>query len=139
MFTLLIAPAESRKKAIMEVMQMTTILLNSNAMDAFSKASSPEGAAQIFLEAASRGMAKLMADALDEALTKAVSDTAHVSGGSISGWNELIKGCVVDLCWEQPKLGLPVSQVVNFCGRKTNGINALGMDVSVGITISGRF
>ncbi|MFN3357436.1 MAG: hypothetical protein ACK418_15710 [Pseudomonas sp.] len=118
---------------------MTTFLLNSNAIDAFSKATSPEGAAQIFLEAASKGMAKVMAEALDQALTKAVVDTANVSGGNITGWNDLIKGCVVDLCWERPKLGLPVGQVVTFCERKTNGVNALGVGVSVGITISGTF
>ncbi|WP_460104721.1 hypothetical protein [Pseudomonas sp. S2_D10] len=123
----------------MEIIKMTAMLLNGDSINAFTRASSPEEAAQIFLEAASKGMANLMAAALDEALTKAVADTAHISSGSISGWNEMIKGCVVNLCWERPKLGLPVGQVVNFCERKTNGINTLGVGVSIGISISGTF
>jgi cytochrome c5 len=116
---------------------MSEVLFSASQVGVFSAATSPEEAAQIFLGAVSKGLAAVIAEKLDEALRVAAAQTA--AAAPITGWNKLIQGCAIDLCWERPKLGSPVGQVVAFAPRTTDGVNALAGSVSVGISISATF
>lgn len=116
---------------------MAEELFNASNVSILTKAKTPEEAAQIFLGEVSRGLARVIADKLDQAITMAAQGTKTAS--AIDGWHTLVKGCAMQLDWERPKIGLPVGQITSFAARKTDGVEAMGVDVSLGISIKGTF
>ncbi|MFN9675086.1 MAG: hypothetical protein ACK552_21975 [Microcystis sp.] len=88
----------------------------------------PEEAAKVFLSAASKGLAKVIADALVDAVGETIGD------GAAPDWTKLITGAAIHLDWETPPKTLP-QRIVAFA---QTGEDALGR-VSVGISISAEF
>jgi hypothetical protein len=116
---------------------MSNDLLHASQVSTLSTAGSPEEAAQIFIGLATKAMAKALADAIDATLSNAVAKNLHAA--NITGWESLVGGCSLDMCWERPSLGLPVGQVVSYADRSVGVVKTLGVGVSVGISITGTF
>jgi hypothetical protein len=85
----------------------------------------PEEAAKVFLSAASKGLAKVIADALVDAVGETIGD------GAAPDWTKLITGAAINLDWETPPNTIPQTGVAF---AKTGTDNALGgLEVNVGI------
>lgn len=116
---------------------MSVQLMAQSEVSALAAAPTPEEAAQIFLGAVSRGLASVVAEKLDEVLGQAV--TATSGSTAIAGWNDHVKGGIINICWERPKLGLAAGQVVAFAPRTKNGVSELSANISIGISVSASF
>lgn len=114
----------------------TTQLVSASNVNAFSTLTSPEQAAQLFLSAVSKGLASVIAKELDTALTAVAPQTTN--NEAIKGWQEMIKGGVVQLDWERP-IGAPTGQVIAFAPRTSGGFAAMGVEIGIGITVKGSF
>ncbi len=109
------------------------------SVTALSAATSPEEAAKIFYAEASRGIAVVIANAVEKAINSAKPSAANAA---IAGWEKLIGGCGVQLAWESPSIprSLPLTQVCCFAPYAPSmPINTMDVGVSVGISITGSF
>lgn len=88
----------------------------------------PEEAAKVFLSAASKGLAQVIANALVDAVGETVGD------GTPPDWTKLITGASLKLDWETPPNTIP-QRVVSFAGTDENALGG----ISVGISISANF
>lgn len=100
-----------------------------------NNAQSPEEAAQLFLAAISKGMAKVIAEKLTEVIQQ--PDLLDVNP-QIAGWQNHVKGCAIDLNWERP-LGRPAGQVNAFSPYADVAVAGFGGEISIGISIKGTF
>lgn len=116
---------------------MPQLLVSAATINTLTNAGTPGEAAQAFLDAVSRGLAAVIAEKLGEVLTATVN--ASAANANIAGWNNLIKGASIDLVWERPQLGLAPAQICAFAPYTTDGVNALGVNVGIGINISASF
>lgn len=91
---------------------------------------SPGDAAQVFLDAASRGMAKVVKDALVGAIGEALG---AAPGGPPPQWVELVKGCSLVLNWET----VPGSQPRTVVAIAPEAAALGGIDV--GVTVTAHF
>jgi len=86
------------------------------------------------MRAASQGLAKVLSDAITQAVGEAVGGV----GGPAPDWTKLVRSCVVDLNWEIPP-GTNLQTVNAFAlgggpgGGPGGGILG-GIDVSVGVS-----
>lgn len=115
---------------------MSIQLTNANISALANSAATPEEFAQQFLGLVTKGLAASIAEALDKTVSGTAAATA--SADKIKGWESLIGGASIQMCWERPKLGLPTGQVVAFAPRSA-GLAPAGVGVSIGISITGTF
>jgi hypothetical protein len=107
--------------------------INSNFL---TNAQSPEEAAQIFAALASKAMAEILSKTITDALGAVSLQSANPA---IQGWQDMVQGCAVNLCWERP-LGRPAGQVCVFSPYAPTGVSSLGgITGSIGISISASF
>ena len=115
--------------------------LSASSVTALSAAGTPEEAAKIFYREASRGLAIVIAAAVEKAINSA---NPAAASAAIAGWEKLIGGCGIQLAWESPSVlkPLPLTQVSCFAPYAPSmPINTMtmGVGVSVGISITGSF
>jgi hypothetical protein len=92
------------------------------SIDAMKKAKTPEDAYKIFADAASGVLNQVIADILANALSKA---SVAVSAPSTVGWENLVRGLLLQVDWATPMLIEPPSSMTIFSssGRITIGGN----------------
>jgi hypothetical protein len=88
----------------------------------------PEESAKVFLSAASKGLAQVIANALTEAVGEA-------AGAPAPDWTKLISGALVNIKWETPPDTIPQTVVA----LAQSEASALGGGLSVHIGISADF
>lgn len=108
--------------------------MNVNATS-INNAQTPEEAAQLFAAIASKALAEVLSKAISDSLV-ALSPLAV--NPLIQGWQSLVQGCAVDLCWER-SLGRPVGQVCVFSPYEAAGVQPLGVGIGVGVSITASF
>ncbi len=112
--------------------------ISTTSMSAMAAANTPEEAAKIFIEEASKGLAIIMANAVDKAVSNA---SPHTAKGSIAGWEKLIGGIAADLQWQSPSLKTGLSNMTCFAPYPNNfgSIHTLGGSVSIGVSVGCTF
>ena len=90
-------------------------------------AGTPEEAAKLFMNAATRGLAKVIADSV----LAAVGESVGV-GSTPPDWTKLVKACVVQMDWETPP-GTPLQKCVAFSASYSGPVLG-GIGFSIGIT-----
>lgn len=111
-------------------MKVNGIQLPSGLGASLGAATSPEESAKLFMNAATKGLAKVIADSV----LAAVGETVGV-GSTPPDWTKLIKACVLQVDWETPP-GTALQKCVAF-SESDSGPVLGGIGFSVGI--SGTF
>ncbi|MEW9678713.1 hypothetical protein [Pseudomonas sp. TE50-2] len=117
-------------------------LLNTTFSQSIASASNPEEAARLFAKLATAAIGQALANALQDVVSQ-VSSVQSLSAPSanIQGWESFITGAALCIEWPSPNLQpCSVLPVLHFVPTSPAGtLHPAGVDVSIGISISGRF
>ena len=92
---------------------------------------SPQDAAKAFMEAASKGMATGVRDALTAAIGEALGGV----GGPAPDWTEYVTSLALDMTWSTPRDSTPRT-LVAFAGPAPAAVGGANIGISIGITAS---
>jgi len=86
----------------------------------------PEEAAKRFLHEVTQGMGKVLADAVQQAISEAVGNV-----GAPPDWTRLVRGCVCDLYWDTPE-GTDMQSLNAFATADAAGaLGGIGFEIGI--------
>ncbi|WP_236765502.1 hypothetical protein [Agrobacterium tumefaciens] len=117
------------------------MIISPSYVNAMSTAGTPEEAAKIFYAAISKGLAALVAEALSKSVA---AHTPAATDAKIAGWQKLIGGVAMHLVWESPAIlnPIPLTQIACFAPygpEMQDNVGAMGVNVSIGVSVSASF
>ncbi|KIC41355.1 hypothetical protein RA28_20990 [Ruegeria sp. ANG-S4] len=104
--------------------------INMEGVDGAALGGTAEEAAKVFLEAAGKGLAQVIADALGQAANASVG-----GGGDPAAWTELIGPCIVDIQFTVPKGTTPRS-LNTIATSDSDALGGVSGSVSCGVNIN---
>lgn len=117
-------------------------MFTAESLTPMAAAKSPEEAAQMIKGAIAVGLAEIIAKAIDDAVGDA--KTLAPASAVTTGWENFIGGASIALNWDRSIGSIP-GQITAFAKRQaqidppSGLVGALGVGVSVGISITGSF